>query len=129
MPRLKPPTRKPALCATSGPRQLRRSPPQKRPARLVISTPQSPRPRRPRRWQRHRFSRRPAKRNAGRTWKFVKGAQATGRAERAMIIRRRDFLKTSAAATLVAGLPRLARGADTASVYDLERFGNARILH
>lgn len=46
-----------------------------------------------------------------------------------MIIRRRDFLKTSAAATLVAGLPRLARGADTASVYDLERFGNARILH
>ncbi|QIG96719.1 MULTISPECIES: thiosulfohydrolase SoxB [unclassified Bradyrhizobium] len=46
-----------------------------------------------------------------------------------MIIRRRDFLRASAAATLVAGLPRLARGADTASVYDLERFGNARILH
>ncbi|MGY4155948.1 sulfur-oxidizing protein SoxB [Bradyrhizobium sp. USDA 4461] len=46
-----------------------------------------------------------------------------------MIIRRRDFLRGSVAATLVAGLPRLARGADTASVYDLERFGNARILH
>ncbi|MGY3441051.1 thiosulfohydrolase SoxB [Bradyrhizobium sp. USDA 4473] len=46
-----------------------------------------------------------------------------------MIIRRRDFLRGSAAATLVAGLPRLAHGADTASVYDLERFGNARILH
>ncbi|UGY18260.1 thiosulfohydrolase SoxB [Bradyrhizobium septentrionale] len=46
-----------------------------------------------------------------------------------MIIRRREFLRASAAATLVAGLPRLARGADTASVYDLERFGNARILH
>ncbi|WP_407149954.1 thiosulfohydrolase SoxB [Bradyrhizobium sp. ORS 86] len=47
-----------------------------------------------------------------------------------MIIRRRDFLKASAAATLTAGLaPRLARSADTASVYDLERFGNARILH
>lgn len=45
-----------------------------------------------------------------------------------MIIRR-EFLRASAAATLVAGLPRLARGADTASVYDLERFGNARILH
>jgi len=47
-----------------------------------------------------------------------------------MIIRRREFLKASAAATLTAGLPaRLARSADTASVYDLERFGNARILH
>ena len=46
-----------------------------------------------------------------------------------MIIRRRDFLRASAAATLVAGLPRLARSADTASVYDFERFGNARILH
>ncbi|MGN1289741.1 MAG: metallophosphoesterase, partial [Bradyrhizobium sp.] len=46
-----------------------------------------------------------------------------------MIIRRRDFLRASAAATLVGGLPRLARSADTASVYDLERFGNARILH
>ncbi|WP_338829513.1 thiosulfohydrolase SoxB [Bradyrhizobium sp. 27S5] len=46
-----------------------------------------------------------------------------------MMIIRREFLRASAAATLVAGLPRLARGADTASVYDLERFGNARILH
>ncbi|QOZ30883.1 thiosulfohydrolase SoxB [Bradyrhizobium sp. CCBAU 53421] len=46
-----------------------------------------------------------------------------------MIIRRRDFLRASATAALAAGLPRLARGADTASVYDLERFGNARILH
>ena len=46
-----------------------------------------------------------------------------------MIIRRREFLKAAAAATLTAGLPRLARSADTASVYDLERFGNARILH
>ena len=46
-----------------------------------------------------------------------------------MIIRRRELLKASVAATLSAGLPRLARGADTASVYDLERFGNARILH
>jgi len=46
-----------------------------------------------------------------------------------MIIRRRDFLKVSAAATFSAGLPRLARSADSASVYDIEKFGNARILH
>jgi S-sulfosulfanyl-L-cysteine sulfohydrolase len=46
-----------------------------------------------------------------------------------MTIRRRDFLKTSAAAALTAGIPRLARSAENAGVYDLERFGNARILH
>src|ERR1700738_1465193 len=46
-----------------------------------------------------------------------------------MTIRRRDFLKVTAAATLSGGLPRLARSADTPSIYDLERFGNARILH
>src|ERR1700755_1020668 len=46
-----------------------------------------------------------------------------------MTIRRRDFLKLSGAATLWGALPNLARGADTPSVYDLERFGNARILH
>jgi sulfur-oxidizing protein SoxB len=45
-----------------------------------------------------------------------------------MAIRRRDFLKLAGAA-VSAGLPRLARGADNPSVYDLERFGNARILH
>jgi sulfur-oxidizing protein SoxB len=44
-----------------------------------------------------------------------------------MPIRRRDFLTLAGAATLSGGLPRLARSAD--SVYDLERFGNARILH
>jgi len=46
-----------------------------------------------------------------------------------MTIRRRDFLTLAGAATLSGGLPRLARGADNAGVYDLERFGNARILH
>ncbi|MBR0794318.1 thiosulfohydrolase SoxB [Bradyrhizobium jicamae] len=46
-----------------------------------------------------------------------------------MIIRRRELLKATAAATLAAGLPHLVRGAETAGVYDLERFGNARILH
>jgi sulfur-oxidizing protein SoxB len=46
-----------------------------------------------------------------------------------MKIRRRDFLKISGAAALTGALPRLARAADSPSVYDLERFGNARILH
>src|SRR6195952_1760846 len=45
-----------------------------------------------------------------------------------MTIRRRDFLKLTGAAALAGGLPRLARSADT-GIYDLERFGNARILH
>jgi sulfur-oxidizing protein SoxB len=46
-----------------------------------------------------------------------------------MTIRRRDFLKLAGAVSLASGSPRLARSADSASVYDLERFGNARILH
>ena len=46
-----------------------------------------------------------------------------------MTIRRRDFLTLAGAAALSGGLPRLARSADNAGVYDLERFGNARILH
>src|SRR3569833_1747930 len=46
-----------------------------------------------------------------------------------MALRRRDFLKSAGAAPVLAGLPRLARSAETASIYDLERFGNARILH
>jgi sulfur-oxidizing protein SoxB len=46
-----------------------------------------------------------------------------------MTIRRREFLKFAGAATLTGALPRLARSADNAGVYDLERFGNARILH
>src|ERR1700684_3420768 len=46
-----------------------------------------------------------------------------------MSIRRRDFLKLAGTAALSGGLPRFARSADSAGVYDLERFGNARILH
>jgi sulfur-oxidizing protein SoxB len=46
-----------------------------------------------------------------------------------MTIRRRDFLKFAGATAIAGGAPRLARGADNTSVYDLERFGNARILH
>ena len=46
-----------------------------------------------------------------------------------MTIRRRDLLKLAGAAALAGGAPRLARSADNSGVYDLERFGNARILH
>ena len=46
-----------------------------------------------------------------------------------MTIRRREFLKLSGAAAFAGALPRLARSAESAGVYDLERFGNARILH
>jgi sulfur-oxidizing protein SoxB len=46
-----------------------------------------------------------------------------------MSIRRRDLLKVAGAAALVSGAPRLALSADNSGAYDLERFGNARILH
>ncbi|WP_025032636.1 thiosulfohydrolase SoxB [Bradyrhizobium sp. DOA9] len=46
-----------------------------------------------------------------------------------MAIRRRDFLKRAGLAAATLTLPRLARGTEAASIYDLERFGNARILH
>jgi hypothetical protein len=46
-----------------------------------------------------------------------------------MTVRRRDFLKLAGASALSGVLPRMARGADNAGVYDIERFGNARILH
>lgn len=46
-----------------------------------------------------------------------------------MPIRRRDVLTMAGAAVLSSGLPRLSRGADHASIYDLPHFGNARILH
>src|ERR1700709_1454307 len=46
-----------------------------------------------------------------------------------MTIRRRDFLTFACTAALAGGLPRIGRAADNAGVYDLERFGNARILH
>jgi S-sulfosulfanyl-L-cysteine sulfohydrolase len=46
-----------------------------------------------------------------------------------MTVRRRDFLSLASAAALSVGVPRFARSADNVSLYDLERFGNARILH
>jgi S-sulfosulfanyl-L-cysteine sulfohydrolase len=45
-----------------------------------------------------------------------------------MSIHRRDLLKLTGVAALAGSLPRPARSAD-GGVYDLERFGNARILH
>src|ERR1700693_1227685 len=45
-----------------------------------------------------------------------------------MTIPRRELLKLSGAIALSASLPRRARSAE-GGVYDLERFGNARILH
>ena len=47
----------------------------------------------------------------------------------AMTVRRRDFLKASGAAIVFGGLPRPAPAVERASFYDIERFGNARILH
>jgi sulfur-oxidizing protein SoxB len=49
-----------------------------------------------------------------------------------MSIRRRNLLQLTGAAALSTALPRVSRGADSAenaNVYDLERFGNARVLH
>ncbi|HKS19225.1 MAG TPA: thiosulfohydrolase SoxB [Bradyrhizobium sp.] len=46
-----------------------------------------------------------------------------------MTIRRRDFFKLAGAAALAGARPRLALSADNAGVYDVERFGDARILH
>jgi S-sulfosulfanyl-L-cysteine sulfohydrolase len=45
-----------------------------------------------------------------------------------MKIHRRDFLKNSGAAIMV-GVTRFAHAAENPSFYDIERFGNARILH
>src|SRR3954471_11678548 len=46
-----------------------------------------------------------------------------------MPIRRREFLKAASVAALAGALPLPARAVESPSVYDLERFGNARILH
>jgi len=46
-----------------------------------------------------------------------------------MTIGRRNFLGLAGAAALAPALPRIARSADNTGVYDLQRFGNARILH
>src|SRR5215471_8083684 len=47
----------------------------------------------------------------------------------AMKIDRREFFAIASALALSGSVSRVARGANDAGVYDLERFGNARILH
>lgn len=46
-----------------------------------------------------------------------------------MNIRRRDLLKFASGAVISAGMPRIGSAAGDAGIYDLDRFGNARILH
>lgn len=46
-----------------------------------------------------------------------------------MTLRRRDFLGWTASAALAGSMPRLGRAASESRNYDLEKFGNARILH
>jgi sulfur-oxidizing protein SoxB len=46
-----------------------------------------------------------------------------------MPIRRRDFLKLAMAAPAIATLPRFGHAADGNAIYNLQPFGNARILH
>src|SRR6201988_3943868 len=121
------PTRRRANCATSGPRRHRLGQQPRRPPMPAISTRPPKRRKRPRRWQELRSSRRLPRRRYGRNWRYARACSARGRG--AMTIRRRDFLKAAGFAAFSAGLPRLARSADSASVYDIEKFGNARILH
>src|ERR1700752_3200936 len=121
------PTRRRANCATSGPRRHRLGQKPRRPPMPAISTRPPKRRKRPRRWQELRSSRRLPRRRYGRNWRYARACSARGRG--AMTIRRRDFLKAAGFAAFSAGLPRLARSADSASVYDIEKFGNARILH
>jgi sulfur-oxidizing protein SoxB len=46
-----------------------------------------------------------------------------------MAIRRRDFLSLAGTAAVSPALTRIARSAESAGIYDLQGFGNARILH
>src|SRR5512135_2270383 len=46
-----------------------------------------------------------------------------------MDLNRRDVLRALTAAAMTGAVPRLARGADASSIYDVKRFGNVRVLH
>jgi sulfur-oxidizing protein SoxB len=46
-----------------------------------------------------------------------------------MDLRRRDILRSLTGAALSGAVPRIARAADDASIYDIAPFGNARVLH
>ena len=46
-----------------------------------------------------------------------------------MNVRRRDLLKLMTAATVAGVIPAIGRAAGDDSIYDIGRFGNARVLH
>ena len=71
-PRPKAPTRKPAACATSGPPRRRRWRRRRRRPTPATSTRPPHRPRKPKRWRKLRSSRPPARRPAGRIWKYAR---------------------------------------------------------
>src|SRR4051812_20898599 len=127
MPRRKPPTRKPAACAINGRQRPRPWRLPKKPPMRATSTRQWRPPGKPKRWPRLPYSRRQAKRKPGKRSKYASARWKGGDIE--MTIRRRDLLALAGAAALSPALPWIARSADNPGVYDLQRFGNARILH
>jgi len=64
----------------------------------------------------------------GKNSKYAEALELENGTTPTMTIRRRDLLKLTGAAALTSSLPRVARSAE-GGVYDLESFGNARILH
>src|SRR5213082_725501 len=127
MPRRKPPTKKPAACAINGRQRPRPWRLPKKPPMRATSTRHWRLPGKPKRWPRLPYSRRQAKRKPGKRSKYASARWKGGDIE--MTIRRRDLLALAGAAALSPALPRIARSADNPGVYDLQRFGNARILH
>src|SRR5438045_6465577 len=127
MPRRKPPISKPAACAINGRQRARRWPLRKKPPMPATSTRHWRLPGKPKRWPRLPYSRRQAKKKPGKQSKYANARWKGGEIE--MAIRRRDLLALAGAAALSPALPRIARSADNPGVYDLQRFGNARILH
>ena len=68
-------------------------------------------------------------RNRKRSGRKASSADRSVGIEETVTMRRRDVLKLFAAATLSGALSRPVRSADDAAIYDLEQFGNVRVLH
>src|SRR5215212_10425441 len=126
MPKPKLPIRKPAACAINGLRRAQLWLPRKKPPSPATSTRRWRRQGKPKRWPRPQFSKPQAKKKPGKRWKYASTLEG---GDIDMAIRRRNFLALAGAAALSPALPRIARSADNPGVYDLRRFGNARILH